>query len=106
MVADVCILCSGVKSPCRPARSPEEEGRGFGGGEGGGADLQRGDTQQQGVASLQVYLRLLHGSAACLQQLHWEGEMRLAIVNHLEHKSSKMKHRQKKTKWHNVHKFQ
>lgn len=77
-----------VRSPCvrrgvearhRPASSPEEER-----GEDGGADLQRGGSQQQRAATLQVHQRVLHGAAARLGQLYREGERRSAhspIVN-------------------------
>lgn len=66
-----------LRSRSQPRRHPtgkqEDEG---GGGEGGGGDLQCGESQRQGAATLQVHLRLLHGPAARLQQLHRKGEMR------------------------------
>lgn len=65
----------GVEARRRPANGPEEER-----GEDGGADLQRGGSQQQRAATLQVHQRVLHGSAARLGQLYREGEPRSAHI--------------------------
>lgn len=59
----------GIEARHPPASNPEEER-----GEDGGPDLQRGGSQRQRAATLQVHQRVLHGSTSRLSQLHRQGE--------------------------------